>query len=54
MCVLCQKADHQLQFHAAFERSTARVIYKADWKQQRPAIMAKNGWAKCSSEVLIR
>ena len=66
----------QIKFHSAFERSTARVIYKdvracayharycslltqrhawlQDWGTQRPAIMAKNKWASCSSEVLIR
>ena len=49
-----ERSQHQLEFHSAFERSTARVLYKADWKAQRPAIMRKNGWEKCSSEVLIR
>ena len=43
----------QMKFHSAFERSTARVIYRDDWGTQRPAIMKKNGWAACSSEVLI-
>lgn len=51
--LLANSSNHQLKFHSAFERSTARVIYRADWKQQKPQIMAKNGWAKCSSEVLI-
>lgn len=49
-----ERSAHQLQFHSAFERSTARVIYRDDWGTQRPAIMKKNGWATCSSEVLIR
>ena len=48
-----ERSPHQMKFHSAFERSTARVIYKDDWGTQRPAIMKKNGWAKCSSEVLI-
>jgi hypothetical protein len=42
-----------MKFHSAFERSTARVLYRDDWGTQRPAIMKKNGWAACSSEVLI-
>jgi len=69
-----ERSPHQMQFHSAFERSTARVLYKdvseaiiklssmlytdtfvcsQDWGTQRPAIMKKNGWDKCSSEVLI-
>jgi hypothetical protein len=49
-----ERSAHQLRFHSAFERSTARVLYKTDWGTQRPAIMKKNGWEKCSSEVMIR
>lgn len=49
-----ERSAHQLRFHSAFERSTARIIYKEDWGTQRPAIMRKNGWDKCSSEVMIR
>ena len=48
-----ERSPHQVAFHSAFLRSTARVVYKDDWSTQRPAIMAKNGWDKCSSEVLI-
>jgi len=48
-----ERSPHQMKFHSAFERSTARVLYKDDWGTQRPAIMKKNGWDKCSSEVLI-
>lgn len=48
------RSAHQLKFHSAFERATARVIYRDDWGTQRPAIMEKNGWETCSSEVLIR
>ena len=48
-----ERSPHQMKFHSAFERSTARVLYKDDWGTQRPAIMKKNGWNKCSSEVLI-
>jgi hypothetical protein len=48
------RSAHQLKFHSAFERSTARVIYKDDWGTQRPAIMKRNGWTTCPSEVLIR
>ena len=71
---LARRSPHQMKFHSAFERSTARVLYKdvseaiiqspfmlctdmcsclQDWGTQRPAIMKKNGWDKCSSEVLI-
>jgi hypothetical protein len=48
-----ERSPHQLQFHSAFERSTARVIYRDDWATQRPVIMARQGWETCSSEVLI-
>lgn len=48
-----ERSPHQLAFHSAFERCTARVIYKRDWSISRPAIMQHNGWDKCSSEVLI-
>ena len=48
------RSPHQLKFHSAFERATARVLYRDDWGTQRPAIMAKNGWKTCPSEVLIR
>ena len=49
-----ERSAHQLRFHSAFERSVARVLYKADWATSRPQIMRKNGWERCSSEVLIR
>ena len=48
-----ERSDHQMRFHSAFERATSRVIYKDDWGTQKPAIMNKNGWQTCSSEVLI-
>ena len=48
------RSQHQLAFHSAFERSTARVIYREDWGTQRPNIMRKNAWKTCPSEVLIR
>ena len=48
-----ERSDHQMRFHSAFERATSRVIYKDDWGTQKPAIMSKNGWQACSSEVLI-
>lgn len=48
-----ERSAHQLRFHSAFERSTARVLYREDWGTQRPAIMAKNGWETCPSEVMI-
>lgn len=42
-----------MSFHSAFERCTARIIYKKDWATNRPAIMRHNKWNTCSSEVLI-
>jgi len=48
------RSAHQIKFHDAFERCVARVIYRKDWSTRRPAIMRHNGWAKCSSEVMIR
>jgi hypothetical protein len=48
-----ERSAHQMAFHSAFERSTARVIYREDWARSRHAIMQKNGWKLCSSEVLI-
>lgn len=47
------QSPHQLKFHSAFERAAARVIYRQDWATMRPAIMKKNGWPTCPSEVLI-
>lgn len=69
-----ERSPHQMRFHSAFERATARVLYRdvrqppihphlfctdvlvclQDWGTQRPAIMRKNNWDTCPSEVLIR
>jgi len=49
-----RRSAHQLKFHSSFERATARVLYRDDWGTQRPAIMKKNNWDTCPSEVLIR
>ena len=51
--VSVRRSPHQLKFHSAFERATARVIYREDWGTQRPNIMRKNNWDTCPSEVLI-
>lgn len=48
------RSPHQLKFHSAFERATARVIYRDDWGTSRPQIMRRNNWSTCPSEVLIR
>lgn len=48
-----QRSPHQVRFHDSFIRATSRVVYKADWMANRPKIMKKNGWEKCSSEILI-
>lgn len=47
------RSQHQLAFHSAFERATARVVYRQDWETQRPLIMQKNKWESCPGEVLI-
>jgi hypothetical protein len=49
-----ERSPHQVRFHDAFERATARVIYRDNWGTDRPAIMKKNGWDTCPSEVMIR
>ena len=42
-----------MEFHAAFMRACGRIIYRQDWATRKPDIMAKHGWDKCNSEVLI-
>ena len=42
------------QFHQAFMRACGRVLYREDWATRKPEIMAKHGWDRCNSEVLIR
>jgi hypothetical protein len=48
-----ERSPHQVRFHDAFERATARVIYRDNWGTDRPAIMKKNQWDTCPSEVMI-
>ena len=48
-----ERSPHQMRFHSAFERATARVTYRADWETQRPAIMKKHEWKSCPGEVMI-
>ena len=52
--LFCRRSPHQLQFHSAFERSVARILFRDTWGTESAAIMRKYGYAKCSSEVLIR
>lgn len=47
------RSAQQLEFHVAFTKAAARVIYRADWETQKPMIMDKFGWTKVNSEVLI-
>lgn len=47
------RSAQQLEFHQAFMKAAARVIYKGDWETERPMIMEKYGWERCNSEVLI-
>ena len=48
------RSSQQLEFHVAFMKAAARVIYRGSWETERPAIMRKHGWEKSNSEVLIR
>ena len=48
-----ERSAHQLEFHSAFMRATARVLYREDWAVSRPLIMKKNGWTRCAAEVMI-
>ena len=44
----------RVQFHVAFMKAAARVIYRGSWETERPAIMKRFGWETSNSEVLIR
>ena len=48
-----ERSPHQQRFHDAMIRAVARVLYRADWATKRPDIMARHGWTKAPSEVLI-
>ena len=48
-----ERSAQQLEFHVAFMKAAARVIYRGSWETERPAIMKKFGWDKSNSEVLI-
>ena len=48
-----ERSSQQLEFHVAFLKAAARVIYRGSWETERPAIMRKHGWEKSNSEVLI-
>jgi hypothetical protein len=41
------------QFHQAFLKAAARVIFKGDWETRRPEIMRRHAWETSNSEVLI-
>lgn len=49
-----ERSENQVLFHDSFMRSTARVLYSADWRTAQPAIMEKNGWGTCPSEIMVR
>ena len=49
-----ERSAQQLEFHQAFKKAAARVIYRGSWETDRPMIMEKYGWERCNSEVLIR
>ena len=48
-----ERSSQQLEFHVAFLKAAARVIYRGSWETEKPAIMRKHGWETCNSEVLI-
>ena len=48
------RSAQQLEFHVAFMKAAARVIYRGSWETERPAIMKRYGWETSNSEVLIR
>ena len=48
-----ERSAQQLEFHVAFMKAAARVIYRGSWETERPAIMRKYGWETSNSEVLI-
>jgi hypothetical protein len=47
------RSSQQLEFHAAFTKAAARIIYRDTWATDAPQIMQKHGWTKVNSEVLI-
>lgn len=53
-CTAATRSAQQLDFHTAFMKASARVIYRSSWATDRPAIMAAHGWETSNSEVLIR
>ena len=48
-----ERSAQQLDFHIAFMKAAARVIYRSSWATDRPAIMQAHGWETSNSEVLI-
>ena len=48
-----ERSSQQLEFHVAFMKAAARVIYRSSWATDRPAIMKSHGWETSNSEVLI-
>ena len=49
-----ERSSQQLEFHEAFLKAAARIIFKGDWETRRPEIMRRHGWETSNSEVLIR
>lgn len=49
-----RRSAHQLEFHEAFLRAAARVIYRGEWETSKPMIMRRHGWDQVHSEVMIR
>ena len=47
------RSQHQRQFHDAFERACARVLYRGDWELAECEIKRRNGWLSASPTVLV-
>ena len=48
-----ERSNHQMQFHAAFERACSRIIYKEEFPVHFSSIMRHNNWDTVNGEVLI-
>ena len=48
-----EEAEHKAAMTAAIARQHSAHVSGDDWGTQRPAIMKKNNWPTCPSEVLI-
>ena len=47
------RSPQQVSFHDAFIRACSRVMYRSDWSMAKPAIMKRNQWKDCPSQILV-